>query len=216
MHRERASLSQQRTITGAVRIFVSSFMSGATGLPCDVASGDIAMLGDQPARSEDFPASPSSAQVMGLADVRPADAVELIWGSLCGRAREEQSREPQSNKGAHRPRPDRSSLFPPARKRAALSSDAEQLAEGLTVRLAADDARTRCLTPRVCPATTGDAETLRDFPFLRVEISHDLRGCRGIQVESSVPTGVGAPALVQAPASRWRADRLQEFKRAIT
>lgn len=127
---------------GAVRNFVSSLMSGAAGLPCDVASGDIAMLGDQPARSKDFPASPTSARVACLADVRPADAVELIWGSLCGRAREEQNREPQrTTKGLTGRDRIEAALFTPTRRRAPLPSGAEHLAEGFAVRLPAAAAK---------------------------------------------------------------------------
>lgn len=69
---------------GVVRIFVSSLMSGAFGPRRDAASGALALLGYQPVRAEDYPASPTSAQVACLAGVRPADAVVLMLGSQHG------------------------------------------------------------------------------------------------------------------------------------
>lgn len=71
-------MSQPCTILGVVRIFVSSLMSGAFGPRRDAASGAIAMLGYQPVRAEDYPASPTSAQVACLAGVRSADAVVVL------------------------------------------------------------------------------------------------------------------------------------------
>ncbi len=59
-------------------------MSGAFGPLRDAASDATAMLGYQPVRAEDYPASPFSAQVACLASVRSADAVVLILGSQYG------------------------------------------------------------------------------------------------------------------------------------
>ena len=129
MRRERGSLSQPRTIMGAVRIFVGSLMGGAFCPFREAASGDIAMLGDQPARAEDCPVSPTSARVARLAGVRSADVVALILGSQYGRTREEQNREPQRATTGF-PGRDRieAALFPSTRERAALSNDAKHLA----------------------------------------------------------------------------------------
>ena len=69
---------------GVVRIFVSSLLSGAFGPLREAASDAIAMLGYEPVRAEDYPASPSSGQVACLAGVRSADAVVLILGSRYG------------------------------------------------------------------------------------------------------------------------------------
>ena len=84
VRRERGSLSQLRAILGAVRIFVGSLMGGAFCPFREAASGDIAMLGDQPARAEDCPVSPTSARVARLAGVRSADVVAL-WCSTMAR-----------------------------------------------------------------------------------------------------------------------------------
>ena len=109
----RGSLSQPRTIMGAVRIFVGSLMGGAFCPFREAASGDIAMLGDQPARAEDCPVSPTSARVARLAGVRSADVVALILGSQYGRTREAtEPRTPAGDNGLSRSRPDRSSLVP--------------------------------------------------------------------------------------------------------
>ena len=114
---------------GAVRILVGSLMGGAFCPFREVASGDIAMLGDEPARAEDCPVSPTSARVARFAGVRSADVVALILGSQYGRTREEQNREPQRAATGF-PGRDRieAALFPPARERAALSNGARCLA----------------------------------------------------------------------------------------
>ena len=134
---------------GAVRIFVRSLMSGAFGSPCDAAWGDIAVLGDELAQAENYPVSPISAHVACLAGVPAAEAVELIWGSQYGCTRAEHNRDPQAGDSWLSRSRDRieAALFPPTGKRAALLRDAEHLAEGLAVRLVADDARrTPCLS----------------------------------------------------------------------
>ena len=59
-------------------------MSGPFGPLSETASGAIAMLGYQPVRAEDYPASPSSTQVACLAGARSVDAVVLILGSQNG------------------------------------------------------------------------------------------------------------------------------------
>ena len=104
-------------------------MGGAFGPLREATSGDIAMLGDKPARAEDCPASPTNARAARLAGVRSADVVALILGSQYGRIREEQNREPQRAATGF-PGRDRieAALFPSTRERAALSNDAKHLA----------------------------------------------------------------------------------------
>ena len=69
---------------GAVRVFVSSIMSGDFAELRDTACNAIGLLGYEAVRAENYMASPTSSQVACLADVRSADAVVLILGSEYG------------------------------------------------------------------------------------------------------------------------------------
>ena len=69
---------------GSVRVFVSSIMSGDFPELRDAAGDAIGLLGYEAVRAEDYAASPTSARVACLADVRSVDAMVLILGSEYG------------------------------------------------------------------------------------------------------------------------------------
>lgn len=69
---------------GSVRVFVSSIMSGDFPELRDAACDAIGLLGYEAVRAEDYAASPTSARVACLADVRSVDAMVLILGSEYG------------------------------------------------------------------------------------------------------------------------------------
>lgn len=83
-----ASLSLLHTIMGGVMVFVSSLMREPFGPLREAACSAITLLGCEPARAEDYAASPSSPRVACLAGVRAADAVVLILGAEYGSCQE--------------------------------------------------------------------------------------------------------------------------------